>query len=194
MASVQYIKGDSEGARASLDRSLALDQAFHQTYLLRGDLLAEMGDKAGALEAYRGALELRPGDLSVLGAVGVYSAQTGDADGALRAFTQITEIEGNALTNEQAELAALDADAARNGGYDRLGQAARNRRDTLRASIANHRAQLHMAYRNKALVLQDMERYTDALAAARTSLDLATDTQKAAVQQLIDDLQKQITG
>ena len=37
MSSVQFILGDLQGAKASLDRSLALDKQFAQTYPLLGD-------------------------------------------------------------------------------------------------------------------------------------------------------------
>ena len=93
LATVQYIRGNTQAALSSLDRSLALDERFYQTYMLRGDILADSGDKAGALDAYRQAAALRPTDLAILGAVGVYSAQTGDTAGALTAFDTIIQQE-----------------------------------------------------------------------------------------------------
>jgi len=51
-----------------------------------------------------------------------------------------------------------------------------------------------MAYRNKALVLRDAGRTDEALTAAKSALQVATDADKPSVQQLIDELQKKLSG
>jgi tetratricopeptide (TPR) repeat protein len=194
MSSVQFILGDLPGAKASLERSLALDQRFAQTYPLYGDVLAEMGDKAGAEAAYKQAAQLTPNDLNTLGALGVYAAQAGDVDTAVSALDKVISLETPALTSEQNALAALDAQAKTAGGYDKLGANAQARQQQLQSSISARTAQLEMANRNKALVLRDAGRTEEALAAAKSALQFATNTDKPAVQQLIDELQKKISG
>jgi tetratricopeptide (TPR) repeat protein len=192
MAAIQYIKGDVQAALATLDHSLGLDRQFYQTYLMRGDVLTDTGDKAAALEAYRQAAKLRPRDIAVLSTVGVVSAQLGDAEGALVAFDQIAAIEASALVTAEQKLADLDALAARRGGYEKLGTAWSARRDAFQSSIATHRGQLHLTYRNTALVLRDIGRTAEALVAAQQALEVATESQRPTIEALIADLQGQL--
>jgi tetratricopeptide (TPR) repeat protein len=194
MSSVQYILGDTQGAKASLDRSLALDQEFPQTYLLMGDLLAETGDKKGALDAYQHVSALQPGNLQVLGIIGVYAAQAGDLPTAMAAFSKVITSETGTMNAAQAQLAALDAQASKLGGYDNLGANAKARQQALQTDIANYGAQLHQTYRNEALVLRDAGRVDEALTAAQKALALANDQQKADIQQLIAELQQKKTS
>ena len=88
----------------------------------------------------------------------------------------------------------MDASAQQAGGYDALGQTAKNRQQSLQSSINSYRSQLQQAYRNEALVLRDAGRISEALDAAQSALGMATDTERPTVQQLIDDLKKQTTG
>jgi tetratricopeptide (TPR) repeat protein len=194
MSSVQFIMGDLPGAKASLERSLALDKRFSQTYPLLGDLLAEMGDKPGAAEAYKQAALMTPNDISVLGALGVYAAQAGDIQTAVSSFDKIISLESTTLAGVQSALAALNAQAQQAGGYDKLGASAQTRQQQLQSSIGSYTGQLEMSYRNKALVLRDAGRTDEALSAAKSALQMATDADKPAVQQLIDELQKKISG
>jgi tetratricopeptide (TPR) repeat protein len=194
LATVQYILGDDAGALATLDRSLALDSRFSQTYLLQGDALSALGDKAAALEAYRQAAALAPGDLNIQSAIGVTSAELGQTDTALAAFRQILDSDAQTLAAAEAELGRLDAEASAAGGYKQMPVAAREQRDRLNAQIAESRSQLHLSHRNMALVLRDADRTDEALAAAQQALSFANDAQRAAIEALIEALQDERGG
>jgi tetratricopeptide (TPR) repeat protein len=194
MAAVQYIQGSLDDGLASLQRSIMLDQRFAQTYLLQGDLLVEKGHKAGALAAYKKASALQPGDTNVLGAVGVYSAQTGDAPGALAAFDEIISRTNKLLTGTQTQLTALDTKAQQAGGADKLSATDKSRQQALQNSVASYKSQLYQAYQNKTLVLRDAKRTGEALDAARLALSMASEAQKPTIQQVITDLQKSTGG
>lgn len=188
LATVQFIRNDLTGAQASLDRSLALDQQFSPTYMLLADVREASGDAAGALAAYRRAGELAPDDIAVQSALGVYSAQSGDIDGALGAFRRISEVEAKALETVQGQLNQLDAVASQAGGYSRLQPSAANRRTALQSQAAGYRAQLHLAYRNTALVLRDVGRTDEAIEAAQQALAFANDNERPVIENLIADL------
>ncbi len=133
LAVVQFVANDVQGALASLDRSQQLDDRFYQTYVLRGEILGDGGDKAGALEAYRQANELRPNDPNVVSAIGVYSAQSGDMAGAIQAFDQLIDGGKRALAVVQRDLAEFDQAATRAGSVAALGAGAQGRRDQLQS-------------------------------------------------------------
>ncbi|MBM4460720.1 MAG: hypothetical protein FJ011_23670, partial [Chloroflexi bacterium] len=194
LAAVQFVQGHTQEALATLERSRSLDRQYPQTYLQRADILAATGDKAGALAAYRAAAELTPKDIAVQSAVGVYSAQLGDLEGALTAFRRIIELESAALDLDERQLADLEALVARSGGYSMLLPAATSRRDALRGSIAARSGQLHLMWRNTALVLRDANRLPEALAAARTALTYASEGDKPTLDALIADLQRRSGG
>jgi len=189
LATTQFIMGDTNGALATLKRSQEVDPIFSQTYILRGDMFATLGDKASALDAYRKGAELAAGDPSVLSAVGVYSAQTGDNAGALEAFKHLADLQLAGLTGTEQATKDLDTLVGRLGGYSTVLTSASQRREALQASIASLRSQLYLTYRNIALVLRDAGRLPEALDAARTALFYASDTERPAVEALITDLQ-----
>lgn len=191
LATSQIIRNDLAGAQVSLDRSLAVDERYYPTHLLLGDLRDASGDKAGALAAFRRAAELAPNNLSVLSAVGVFSAQMGDVEGALRAFSDSVAVETRAITSLQAQLDRLDARIAQAGGYSQVLPAATNRRNGLQSQIANARSQIHLSYRNMSLVLRDAGRTAEAISAAQQALAYADDDQRSILESLITDLQKQ---
>ena len=190
LASVQFVKGDTATAFKTLDHSQTVDQQYYQTYVLRGDMAAATGDRATALAAYRSAAEYAREDAGVLSAVGVYSAQTGDAEGALAAFKRIIELQTRALDSSQSQLATLEAQISRAGGYAALLPAAASRRDQLTGAIASQKSQLHVSYRNTALILRDASRLPEALEAARKAQSLASDAERPTIDALIADLQK----
>jgi tetratricopeptide (TPR) repeat protein len=188
LATVLYILGDNAGALVTLDRSLELDPRYGQTYLLQGDALAAIGDNEAALAAYRLAAARNPGDLNILSAIGVLSAESGQPDAALDVFGQIAESDAAMLSAIEGELAALDAQAAAAGGYELLTPAARERRDALLGQQAAYRSQLHFTYRNMALVLRDAKRVDEAIAAAEQALSYANDGQRSGVESLLAQL------
>jgi len=189
MATVQFIQGNTETALATLAHSMSLDDRYPQTYLLRADLLAALGDKSGALAAYQQAAALQPRDVAVQSAVGVFSAQTGDSASALAAFQRVIEVETQQLTSAESRLSQLEALADQAGGYSMLLPTAAQRRDALQRSSADLRGQLHLAYRNLAILLRDAGRYVEALNAAQTALTLAAEAERPTIEALITDLQ-----
>jgi tetratricopeptide (TPR) repeat protein len=188
LAAVQYIRGDFTGALATLDRSVALDSTYAQSYLLRGDALSASGDTAGALDAYRQAAQNAPDDLNIQSAIGVLSAQLGRTDEAVDVFQRMIEADASSLAEAESELAGLDSQAGAAGGYDNLPMAARERRDVLKTQIAALRSQLHVTHRNIALVYRDAGQPEQALAAAREALRYANDAQLPAIESLIGEL------
>jgi tetratricopeptide (TPR) repeat protein len=192
LATVQYIRNDLTGAQASINRSLALDQRFAPTYLLLGDVRDAAGDVQAALDAYRQAGKLAPNDLTILSAVGVFSAQTGDLQGSANAFVQIIQAATKAQTSAQTRLDALEQFAAQSGGYGRLQSSAAAQRDALKYRISSYGAQLHLAYRNLALVLRDANRPTEALNAAQQALLYAREADRADIESLIADLKQKV--
>jgi len=193
LATVQFIQDDLAGVQTSIDRSLALDQRFPATYQLSGDVQDATGDKPGALAAYRQASKLAPNDLSTLSAVGVFSAQTGDLQGAADAFAQIIRTATAAADSTQARLTALEQFAAQSGGFDRLHSSAAAQRDALKGRVASYQSPLHLAYRNLALVLRDAGRSSEALSAAQHGLTYAgDDADKAVLESLIADLKQKL--
>jgi tetratricopeptide (TPR) repeat protein len=193
LASVQFVKGDIETALKTLDHSLTLDQQYFQTYVLRGDVLGTLGDRQGSLDAYRQATKYARDDVGVLSAVGVYSAQSGDLEGALTAFRRIIELQTAALNSAQSQLVSVEALASRAGGYGNLLRGAAERRDGLNGAIASQKSQLHLSYRNMALILRDMSRPAEALEAAAKAQSLANDAERPTIDALITDLQKRLT-
>ncbi len=188
-ASVRFIQGNTQGALADLERSAGLDQRFEQTFLLQGDMLADAGDKKGALDAYNHALALNSNDTSVLSAAAVYSAQTGNVSAALVNFNKLIGIEKPPYDSAYQRLTALQAQAAQAGGFDKLGASATAQQQSLQSNLESHRSQLEAAYRNEALVLRDAGQADQALTAAQSALAIASSNEKTEVQQLIAELQ-----
>ena len=194
LATTQFIMGDTDAALASLKHSETLDPIYSQTFIVRGDMLATIGDKAGALEAYRKGVDLAGADPGILSAVGVYSAQTGDNDGALVAFKRMAELQEASLAATQQQLNDLNALVSRLGGYGTLLPTASQRRDALQGSLPGIRSQLHLTYRNLALVQRDAGRIPEALQMARTALTYASEAERPTIDALIAELQKRSGG
>lgn len=190
LATTQFIMGETDAALATLRHSETLDPIYYQTYVIRGDILATIGDKAGALAAYRRGAELAGNDPGILSAVGVYSAQTGDNAGALEAFKRLAEVQEASLSATQQQLADLNVLVGRLGGYGNLLPTASQRRDALQGSLPGLRSQLHLTYRNMALVLRDSGRITEALQTARTALAYASDAERPTIDALIAELRR----
>ena len=193
LAAVQFVQNDLADAQASINRSLALDQRFAPTYLLLGDVRQATGDVQAALDAYRQAGKLAPNDLTTLSAVGVFSAQTGDLQSSADAFVQIIQAATKAQASAQTRLDTLEQFAAQSGGYNRLQSSAAAQRDALKHRISSYSSQLHLAYRNLALVLRDAGRPAEALRAAQQALPYAgNDADKADIDSLIADLKQKL--
>ena len=189
-ASVRFIKGDTQGALADLDRSLSLDQRYQQTDLLRGDMLAYTGDAKGALAAYNMALALQPNDVSLLSIAARYSAQTGDVPAALNDYDKLIAIEKPPYDSAHQQLSALDTQAAQAGGYAKLGASLASRQQSLQSTLESHRSQLEAAYYDEALALREAGRPDDALTAAQSALAVASASDTPSVKQLLTELQQ----
>ena len=59
-ARLMHIKGDAAGARVHIGAILELERAFPEAHELRGDMLADAGDRRGAVIQYSRALGLDP--------------------------------------------------------------------------------------------------------------------------------------
>jgi len=188
LATLQYIQGDLEGARRTLDASLAVDDRYYPTHMLLGDVLSAGGDVQGALAAYQAAAQISPKNLAVLSAVGVAGAEAGDPQASIDAFRRIIELETPALAEAEAQLNRLNAAVEAAGGYQNLEGTATSRRAMFEQQVANHRRQLFMAQRNLALVLQELGRIDDALVAAEQALTFASEPDKASIESLIASL------
>jgi tetratricopeptide (TPR) repeat protein len=194
LATTQFIMGETDVALATLKHSETLDPIYNQTFIIRGDMLATIGDKAGALEAYRKGVDLAGADPGILSAVGVYSAQTGDNEGALVAFKRMAEVQEASLAATQQQLNDHNALVSRLGGYGGLLPTASQRRDALQGSLSGIRSQLHLTYRNLALVQRDAGRIPEAMQMARTALTYASEAERPTIDALIAELQKRSGG
>jgi len=191
LATLQFIQGDLEAARRTLDASLAVDDRFYPTHILLGDVLSAGGDAQGALSAYQAAAQISPRNLAVLSAVGVAGAEAGDPEASIGAFRRIIELETPALAGAQAQLNQLNAAVNAAGGYQNAEGTATSRRMTLEQQVATHRRQLFLAQRNLALVLQELGQIDDALAAAQQALEYASESDLASTESLIASLKEQ---
>jgi tetratricopeptide (TPR) repeat protein len=191
LATVQYILNDLDAARETLSRSLTVDRQYYPTYVQLGDVKAAQGDREGALAAYQQASLLAPNDVAVLSALAVYSADSGDPQAALDAFARIVDIETAALQSTEARLNQLNATVQALGGYDQLQPSAASQQQTLMRQAAMHRSQLFLSLRNIALVQRDTGQTAEALKAAQQAGQYAADADRASIDALIADLQKQ---
>ncbi len=175
LATVQYIQDDLQAARATLEKSLQVDDTYYPTYLLLGDVLTATGDRAGGLAAYKRAQEVSPKNLGVLSAVGMAGADAGDPQASVDAWQRVIDLESQALKAAQAQLNQLGAKSP---------QAA-----TLQQQAAQHQKQVYVAYRNLAIVFDQMGRRAEALAAAQQALTIAPEADRADLESLIASLQ-----
>jgi tetratricopeptide (TPR) repeat protein/O-antigen ligase len=80
---VYYLMARYDDAMAKYDQSLALDQAFDQTYLLRGDIYLARQDYETAAASYQKAAELAQDSSQAHSALGYTYAQMGRLDDAI---------------------------------------------------------------------------------------------------------------
>lgn len=73
-------------SREAADAAVALAPSDTEAHYVRGNVLADSGDYAGAVPAYEEALRLRPSDYVIWVELGKAREETGDASGALEAF------------------------------------------------------------------------------------------------------------
>lgn len=73
-------------SKEAADVSVALTPSDAEAHYLRGNVLADSGDYAGAAPSYEAALRLRPRDYVIWVELGKMREETGDTAGALEAF------------------------------------------------------------------------------------------------------------
>ena len=188
-ATVQYIQGDFASAKATLDRSLQVDDNYYPTYLLLGDVLDTAGDKAGGLAAYKKAAEVSPKNVSVLSQLGVAGVDAGDPQASIDALQRIVDIATQGVKDTQAQLDQFNAQISAAGGYARLSSGATNQRASLEQKVSQYQRQIFIAYRNLGLVFDEIGRKQEALAASQQALALAPQSERASLESFIAGLQ-----
>ncbi len=81
--------GDAEAGLAKLNESLALDDAYAQTYMLLGDYYARQAEWEQAVEAYQKATALDTELLQVWSGLGYAASQMGDWETSLEANLEV---------------------------------------------------------------------------------------------------------
>ena len=98
--------GDAAGARAALERSVALDPRLGTARSNLGAALLATGDLEGARRQFEAALEVDPRDTAALGNLGLIAAQQGRTSDARRQFERVLAIDPTD-TRAQAALRQL---------------------------------------------------------------------------------------
>jgi len=91
-ALVYLLAGRSDKALEKLERSLALDDRYDQTYLLLGDYYRNAKEWKKAAEAYEKAVELSPRLVQAYSALGFVYAQMGELEKAIEANKKVIEL------------------------------------------------------------------------------------------------------
>lgn len=84
---------DEEGFWERINRSLAVDDGFEQTWLIIGDVKMMKGDLDGAMEAYQRALEIQPNMPQVWNALARIHIQKGQNAEAVEALHRSLDLE-----------------------------------------------------------------------------------------------------
>ena len=101
-----YRRGDLEGALASYNRVLEMDNNFYRAYYQIGVIEAKMRNLSSAIESYMNALEIKPDFFKCWFALGLARSKGGDKAGALDAFNQAIEIDSS-YVKAHASLAEI---------------------------------------------------------------------------------------
>lgn len=88
-------RGDLPGAVALLDRALEKSPGLHDAWQIKGDLLSAQGDAAGAMLAYRKALEIKPDYLAAHAAIIRQLLAEGKIDDAGAQLASMKQIAAN---------------------------------------------------------------------------------------------------
>jgi tetratricopeptide (TPR) repeat protein len=87
-----YKRGDLEGALASYEKVLEVDDTFYQAFYQIGVIQSKMGDKDAAVLSYEKALAVNPRFYKGYFALGLAKNGLNEMDGALAAFESAVEI------------------------------------------------------------------------------------------------------
>ncbi len=164
-----FALGDVDQAQEMYDRSLALDQQYVQTYLLRGELHMQQSQWEEAAAAYEQAIEVSPKSVQAYSALGYVLTQLQDFEGALDAYLQTVELQPNNW-NHHKNLAVL---------YNEMGRvedAVREATQALELAPENQKPQLQsflaqLRQTQSALSPEDEERVQALIAQGREQLD-----------------------
>lgn len=128
-ALIKLNAGDLQGARADVDKALAINSKDINTMELDGDVLAKIGDKKAAMDVYRKVLAADPSNQAALTSIGYVAREMGDDAAAIKYFQRL------AATHPKSYVAYLalgdvygarrdfaKAEAAYNKAHDRAPQ------------------------------------------------------------------------
>ena len=87
-----YKRGDLEGALASYDEVLKVDESFFQAHYQIGVIQSKMGDKSAAVASYEKALAVNPKFYKGFFALGLAKSSMDDKDGAIAALESAVDI------------------------------------------------------------------------------------------------------
>ena len=107
LAFVQLRRGRSREALSTYDRALAQRSDHAETWVGRGNLLAELGRFAAALSSYDRALALSPGLTTVFNNRGNLLQELGRIDEALADYDKVLALDPNFAVAHAAWAAAL---------------------------------------------------------------------------------------
>jgi len=116
-------RGDTLGADTRFQEAISKDETYVPAYIGSGDMAMESGNYERAVKQYQSALDLRPGDVSILTKLASAYLALKDVDGAQKTLDQIAQTDPNNI-----KLIIGLGDLA----YERL-TAAISKRDTLSA-------------------------------------------------------------
>jgi tetratricopeptide (TPR) repeat protein len=87
-----YKRGDLEGALASYDEVLKVDESFFQAHYQIGVIQSKMGDKNASVSSYEKALAVNPKFYKGFFALGLAKSSMNDKDGAIAALESAVDI------------------------------------------------------------------------------------------------------
>jgi tetratricopeptide (TPR) repeat protein/O-antigen ligase len=172
-------KGDNEGALEKLNYSLSLDQKFGSTYLILGNLYASQGKLDEAANAYEQALLLEPRNAEAHSGLGYIYYQQGNITDALASNLEAVRIDPY-LARAHSTLGLI---------YFQLGRVEEAVDENLK--VLELFPSDFISNRNLALLYQQLGRFDEAVSHAQIALEFAAESDKQALQDLIDQLNAQ---
>jgi cyclophilin family peptidyl-prolyl cis-trans isomerase/tetratricopeptide (TPR) repeat protein len=170
------IMGDGEGAETMYLKSLEIDEAYEQTYLLLGQLYAGRGEMERAEEAYLKAIDLAPRSAEAYLYLGQFYLQRNEWDKAVDAYEQVL----------QRRPRSVESYGALGYIYSQLGD--------LEAAVDAYERAVDLQpngfenQKNLAILYQRVGRNDEAIEAATRALDLAPAGQRASMESFLTQL------
>jgi tetratricopeptide (TPR) repeat protein/O-antigen ligase len=178
-ALVYMARGDYDGALEKLNISLTLDQEFGSTHLIFGNLYAAQGKLDEAADSYQQSLLLDPKNAEAHSAVGYIYFQQGNITDALASNLEAVRLAPN-LARAHSTLGLI---------YFQLGRVEEAIEENLK--VLQVFPNDFISQRNLALLYQQQGRLDDAINHAQRALEFSTESDRAALQSLIDQLNAQ---